>query len=178
MSNRKQTETTLSNLELFLLAWIGRDATTLYRLQTEADVSSGASLPGLRNLERLGFVEMRRNKAGTKMYWATELGRRHLSAYWFKAMTPTHDMRSIKRNAWVAILSEHADSAVAYLMEAAAAKEGLADGGQRSIQFRKPRSKDLAGYFEVALAKADLKLQQSEAETLRNLSIDLDEHLR
>ena len=56
MYRTRSTATQRSSLEMFMLALISQGLTTTYALQSEAGLSLGASVPGLKRLEDAGFV--------------------------------------------------------------------------------------------------------------------------
>jgi hypothetical protein len=72
-----------SDLDLFVLALVAAGVSTPYRMQVDAGLSPGATIPALRRLVQGGWtLQSKPGARGRTEYRVTPVGRRHLKTGW------------------------------------------------------------------------------------------------
>ena len=130
------------DLELFLIALIQREINTPYSLQVKAGLSPGATIPVLKRLETVGYVQRGvSGPRGRTEYQVTAKGIRYFTKSWRPLLDgpPPPDIESIFRIVGLAVMSGADLSAVsAFLRRAARRKATDAADREAAAARREP----------------------------------------
>jgi DNA-binding PadR family transcriptional regulator len=124
-----------ADLELFLLALIGKHINTPYLMNVVAGLSLGATMPALGRLERAGYLRRGRPGArGRTEFEVTKSGERYLKSQWRPLMetpVPT-DVDAVLRIVSLGILAGADKATVGVYLKRAAAVKGVHSKRQKA----------------------------------------------
>jgi len=116
------------DLELFLLALLEREVTSLYSMQQTASISQGAALPCLRRLVDQGMASQGDTKARRRTdYCITAAGKKHLRSNWRRLLKqdPPSDIDSVLRILALSTMMGAARRPIAEFARKAAAQRSI-----------------------------------------------------
>jgi DNA-binding PadR family transcriptional regulator len=166
------------DLELFVLALLKEGVNTPYRLQSEASISPGATLPVLTRLQQAGYV--RRGKSGPRRraeYEVTAAGRSFLKNQWqplFEGPVPS-EIEAIFRIATLASLSGASKGAISNYLKMAAEQrqKGRQRGRDTNLAANWPSAESMGELYSRMRQMYAAARLNTEAKILRNLAVQI-----
>ena len=159
-----------ADLELFILALIGRGLTTPYDLRTSVGLSPGATIPAFSRLEKAGFVVKGKAEArGRLEYELSPRGKKHLETSWRALLDPsrTGDLDVVLRVASLALLMGEKKQVVAsYLSDASKERQAKAKHTRIAVA---PKLRD-AGLYPWLRQFGEPARAASESAILRKIA--------
>jgi DNA-binding PadR family transcriptional regulator len=164
------------DLELFVLALLRQGINTPYRLQAEAGLSPGATLPVLTRLQQGGHV--RRGRSGPRgraEYEITAAGRSFLKNNWRSLMEgpASSEVETIFRVVALALFSGADQSAIAnYLKNAADQRlKGQQHRYRTKLTLNWPGTGSMSEFYGQMRQMYAASRLTTEAKALRNLAV-------
>ncbi len=159
----------LSNLELFVLAMVGRGLVNPYELHEGAGLSVGAVIPALKRLEAGQYVRRSTGGARRRQEFALTAKGQRVIGEWrqlLEAPVPG-DLDSVLRVACLALLGSDRKAAARFLRQAAERKQHAARGSELKFQeLEKPAERDPLGFYAWARARGEVARAKAEASVL------------
>jgi len=166
--------TTLTTVDVFLLALIDGGATTVYTMNRAAGLSIGTALPAIRRLEVEGLIAQHKPEARRKQTLSlTSVGRKALKDQRPRVIEagirkPPRELNSVLRLASLALGTGDRESCVAILRAAAANRAGTGTVPPRRNRTAKP-GRGLGSLYLWMVEIAESFRHDSEAKALRDL---------
>jgi DNA-binding PadR family transcriptional regulator len=170
-----------STLELLLLALLQDGLGTPYDLKSRADISLGSSIPALNRLEADGLIEASDPKSRrSRRFTLKTKGRTALKKDWSEHLqSPTTDVESILRIAYLACLNKSPGKAAVFLEAAADRLRGLAAMAHaEATRFDRRGAKVDNDALRWLRARVDERRVKAEAQELSVLAQELQKRIR
>lgn len=154
-----------SDLDLFVLALVEEGVSTPYRMQVDAGLSQGATIPSLRRLVAGKWIRQSKPGARGRMeYGITATGRRRLRTGWQELIDqgPIGDLDTDLRAALLALFVGGQRIRAAQFLRASADKKRVSIENSQRANDRQDRS-SLASWYQRLRSESAQTLVEAEA---------------